>query len=249
MTSRNSMFAALIATFASASGCSAIAAAEEIVITQAKALAGNITPGDAPGYPITLSRTGSYRLGGNLIPGDGKDGIEITGNLVTLDMSGFALHGNAKARHGIAGHGYGVRIQNGSIVKFKENGVEGQGHWWTVENMLVTGNSSKGIYLGGNNSRVLHSTVAYNYGDGIACGVSCLLEGNIISRNGAYGVSAKNGSAVGNVIMSNVREGLVAISWLNYGDNTIEDNNNGQQQTNGTFAPLFPNACGATLCP
>ena len=32
-------------------------------------------------------------------------------------------------------------------------------------------------------TRVLHSTVAINAGDGIMCSYSCQLEGNIISNN------------------------------------------------------------------
>jgi hypothetical protein len=31
----------------------------QIPSTQAKALAGDVTPGDAPGFPVTLTRTGS----------------------------------------------------------------------------------------------------------------------------------------------------------------------------------------------
>ena len=103
MTKRNSLFAALIAALASASGSPAIAADGEILITHAKALAGNVTPGDAPGYPITLSKTGSYRLGGNLIPGAGKNGIEITGDFVTLDFGGFTLNGRNIVEDGIFG--------------------------------------------------------------------------------------------------------------------------------------------------
>jgi hypothetical protein len=78
MTNRTSLAAALVAALASAAGSPAIAADGAVLITHTKALAGNITPGDPPGYPITLSKTGSYKLGGNLIPGAGKNGIEIT---------------------------------------------------------------------------------------------------------------------------------------------------------------------------
>ncbi len=37
-----------------------------ILIDQSKAMAGNITPGDAPGFPVTISQPGSYRLSSNL---------------------------------------------------------------------------------------------------------------------------------------------------------------------------------------
>jgi hypothetical protein len=38
----------------------------EILIDQERALQGRITPGDEPGFPITLSRPGRYKLVGNL---------------------------------------------------------------------------------------------------------------------------------------------------------------------------------------
>ena len=58
MTNRTSLAAALVAALASAAGSPAIAADGAVLITHTKALAGNITPGDPPGYPITLSKTG-----------------------------------------------------------------------------------------------------------------------------------------------------------------------------------------------
>ena len=36
------------------------------LIDQNKALAGSVTPGDTPGFPVTISQPGSYRLSGNL---------------------------------------------------------------------------------------------------------------------------------------------------------------------------------------
>ena len=37
-----------------------------ILITQANAQAGNVTPGDLAGFPVTISRSGSYKLASNL---------------------------------------------------------------------------------------------------------------------------------------------------------------------------------------
>ena len=37
-----------------------------VLINQAAALAGNVTPGDTPGFPVVISVSGSYRLSGNL---------------------------------------------------------------------------------------------------------------------------------------------------------------------------------------
>ena len=44
------------------SGIAQKAEAVVVKITQAKAQNGNITPGDAPGFPVTISRSGSYAL-------------------------------------------------------------------------------------------------------------------------------------------------------------------------------------------
>ncbi len=37
-----------------------------IEINQASALAGGVTPGDSPGFPIHLNNSGAYRLTGDL---------------------------------------------------------------------------------------------------------------------------------------------------------------------------------------
>ena len=103
MSNRNSIFAALLAAVAASSAIPAAAADGEILITQAKALAGNVTPGDTPGYPVTLSKTGSYKLGSNLFPTANTDGIDITAAFVTVNLNGFALNGGKKAKSGIIG--------------------------------------------------------------------------------------------------------------------------------------------------
>jgi hypothetical protein len=72
----------------------AIAMNGEILINQGKALAGNLTPGDAPGFP-TLSRPGAYRLTGSPQAPANKDAIAIVAGSVTLDVNGSQLTGRA----------------------------------------------------------------------------------------------------------------------------------------------------------
>src|SRR5215208_4396598 len=74
-------------------GGSALAADGPVIITQAKALAGNVTPGDAPGFPVTISASGSYRLGSDIKVAEGRNGIVVTTFDVTIDLDGFALDG------------------------------------------------------------------------------------------------------------------------------------------------------------
>src|SRR4051794_31600963 len=51
-------------------------------------------PGDDPGFPVTISQSGSYRLTSNLTVTDlNTTAIRITTNSVTLDLNGFSIFG------------------------------------------------------------------------------------------------------------------------------------------------------------
>ena len=72
-----------------------------ITITQAKAVNGGVTPGDAPGFPVSITQPGSHRLAGNLTLTDPNVGaIDIVSAGVTLDLGCFTVQGpNAWAPH------------------------------------------------------------------------------------------------------------------------------------------------------
>lgn len=92
-----------------------------IMIDQAKALAGNVTPGDAAGFPVTISRSGSYRLSSNLTVPQGSNAVEITASSVTLDLNGFTIAGPAVVSNalGIVGNNRtDLRIGNGGVTGF-----------------------------------------------------------------------------------------------------------------------------------
>ena len=79
-------FTGLLATMSS----SLYAVDGVVLIDQNHALAGNITPGDTPGFPVTISQPGSYKLSSNLtVPDADTTAIQITSNNVTLDLNGF----------------------------------------------------------------------------------------------------------------------------------------------------------------
>src|SRR6476646_7544452 len=68
-----------------------------IEINQARADKGGITPGDAPGLPITIS-TGTFstepmtfRLTGPLVNSTTSDVIQILSPHVTVDLNGFMI--------------------------------------------------------------------------------------------------------------------------------------------------------------
>ena len=65
-----------------------------ILIDQNKAMAGNVTLGDTPGFPVTISLPGSYRLSGNLtVPDANTTAIEVTAGGVSIDLNGFGIFG------------------------------------------------------------------------------------------------------------------------------------------------------------
>ena len=64
-----------------------------VLIDQNKVFAGNVTPGDVPGFPVSINQPGSYRLASNLTVPGGLNGIEINVDGVNLDLNGFAIIG------------------------------------------------------------------------------------------------------------------------------------------------------------
>jgi hypothetical protein len=76
-----------------------------IGINQAAALAGGVTPGDAPGFPVTISQSGSYVLTGNLtVPDANTDGIRIVDTpSAHVDLGGFEIAGPVSCTHALTG--------------------------------------------------------------------------------------------------------------------------------------------------
>ncbi len=221
----------------------------EILITQAKANAGNVTPGDAAGFPVTLSLPGSYIVSSNLQPPADKAGIRIDSNFVDIDMNGFRLRGAAVATTGIYGVDFNsVTIRNGTITGFDAHGIYSTGDNWIVENMRVVENGAYGIYVAGFYSSVRGSTVTQNGNTGIVDGTRSLVTDSSSSGNGGAGIAIVAGTVLGNVIIANASFGINAGPGTGYGNNTLAfNNNNGAQVVAGPIA-LHPNAC-SPACP
>jgi hypothetical protein len=74
---------------------SGVEAVDEVqLIDQDLALAGGVTPGDQPGFPVTITRAGSYHLSGNLrVSMPNVHVVEIAADNVALDLNGFTIQG------------------------------------------------------------------------------------------------------------------------------------------------------------
>ena len=251
----SALAAALMLSFTGA------ASAAVIVITQSKAAAGNVTPGDPPGFPVILSQPGAYRLDSNLTVPAGKNGLHVTSNYVDIDMNGFRLWGwNAAgdtrvANNGVySGFGFGT-VRNGAISGFKLDGIHLEGvssGGWAMEDLKIFGNGEGGIdAFDSDYHRLSRNSILRNNHDGITCGRFCLVEESVIVENRGDGIRLVSGTIIGNSLFSNdnfaIRDNT-APGDTGVGNNTLVGNNGlGVQQADGVV-PLDPNACAGSSC-
>jgi hypothetical protein len=199
-----------------------------VLIDQNRAMAGNITPGDGPGFPITISQPGSYRLAGNLtVPDAMTTGIEITASSVTLDLNGFGITGPNTCTPNpttciYSGGGVGVhagsfspgvvapsnvKVMNGFVRGMGFHGVRLMGEGTVVELVNASGNGGPGIVVG--NGSVFDSMATLNGGTtGI---IALAVHRSTASSNRGVGMFIRNyGVASGNVSMGNGGDGINA---------------------------------------
>lgn len=140
-------------------------------VDQALALAGGITRGDAPGFPVTLAAPGHYRLTSDLVVPAGSPGVLITAAGVTLDLNGFAIRGPVtctgqaeavqcdaephRTANGVHASAARAVVRNGSVRGFAGMGVvlDGEGR---LEQMQVSDNAGIGVYANTSASRPVH---------------------------------------------------------------------------------------------
>lgn len=206
----------------------ALAADGVVEINQARALAGGVTPGDTPGFPVTLSQPGSYRLTGNLATGSkGVTAILIAADDVTLDLNGFTIACTfftrviplACAQEGGSGNGVSVdpdrsprpkrtTVENGIVRGMGSIGVR-LGDESTVREVKLFSNGGNGMLVG-SRSHVDRCKAIENGGLGIAAGACSSVTNSIVGGNG-NGISAGRSSFVArNIADSNGDAGIVA---------------------------------------
>lgn len=125
---------------------SGAALSDEPGLDQSRAMAGWITPGDAPGFPVTITAPGHYRLTSDLVVPAGTDGIVIRADNVVIDLNGFAIRGPAKCSEetcteftaGISQpeEHFGALVANGTVEGFR-TGVELKSEDTRVENLAA----------------------------------------------------------------------------------------------------------------
>lgn len=201
-----------------------------VLIDQSHALAGNLTPGDLPGFPVTISQPGSYKLSGNLtVPDANTTAIQITADHVTLDLNGFAIIGpvvctSSPAICPLAGSGIGVNADNGP-GKPGPRGIK-------VLNGTIQGIGQTGIVITGTGAYVEKVTVTSSGGAGFVVAGSVVESAAIL--NGSFGVLAI--TVRGSVATDNHGNGIVldGSGGIAIGDIASFNGGNGIQSPNGT---------------
>lgn len=240
----------IIAAALFAGGASAYAQA---TIDHNKALAGNVTPGDGAGYPITISQPGSYKLTSNLYVPAGISGIVISAPNVTLDLNGFTIAGpvtcsqNTTTRAvtcsaaysgqvygiGAAAADLGIAIRNGTVQGFAGYGIFGSGND-LVERVHVTQNSFIGIDQTGTNDanpRIADVLVDLNGVHGMTLNASGgVVSGSRVNANGGDGIYG-NGRVL--VLDTQVRRNF-SVGLRNAQVSRTSSTNNGTNRTSVT---------------
>ena len=197
-----------------------------IEINQTKALAGDVTPGDAAGFPVTITLPGSYRLTGNLVVSQGT-AILISVDDVTFDLNGFSIscfsaggcrltpdpgvdasdQSNVAIFNGTVSTMGGFGIRTGDDARIKMVRVVGNqntgltvGHRSSVHNCNVSNNGAptvgSGILVVGADAVITQNTVSGNANLGIGSDFAITVIGNNASNNVGGGIAAGPGSTV-----------------------------------------------------
>lgn len=206
-------------------------------INQAAALRGSVTPGDAPGFPVTLSEAGSYVLTGSLtVTSIDETAIRVDADDVSVDLNGFGLEGPVSCQFaganldcGVAGTGTGIEVvaghrrhavRDGSVHGFGGRGLV-LGDECRVEKLLLSENGGGGARVG--DCVVRNVLASRNGGAGVEVGEAAIVTGVMTEANRSDGIRASYAVLRGNSSIQNGFAGLRADSAV-AADNTSSQN-------------------------
>lgn len=190
--------------------CLAIAAAASasdgvLEINQTCATTTGCFPGDTPGFPVAITKRGSYRLTSNLDVSTTTAAIlfePVDPNVdpgATLDLGGFTVRGPVTC----TGQGSGVTCSatSGAIgILATIGGLD-------LRNGRVTGFGSYGIYTG-SRSRVADVSSEGNADWGFFAFPGTVIRNSTASRNGGFGFVLDGASAEGCSATGNLQVGI-----------------------------------------
>ena len=248
----------------------AFAADGVVEINQARALAGGVTGGDAPGFPVTISESGSYILTGNLEVDDvNTTAIEIVRYSVDLDLNGFLIKGPVTCTLGLdtgvtgcSGRAQGddawgveiresgAKVHNGSIFGMG-GGVKVVGPGNTIKDLRISNVGGFGIrntFEGGGFLTVEDCVIRKNFAVGIIAGSIAQIQNNLVAYNGSLGIIATQSTISGNEVFGNRGTGISATGPSLIQRNIVQFNNNrGIVAQQGNYTQQFDSAVATSL--
>lgn len=201
--------------------------------------------GDAPGYPIEITVSGSYKLTGNLdvrsLPSaETVEAIEIFAPAVTLDLAGFRVVGpvvcsgvppscapNApSAGIHLFDDADAVVVRNGVVAGFGFGVFTGGSTVFPrLENLTVTSNRQEGIFAGGAGAQIVGVSVYQNGGRGLWLAPAASVRRSTIAQNGLEGLLAGSDClVVDNTFYDNALNGIRGSGRSLYARNVISEN-------------------------
>lgn len=214
-----------------------------IELSHTRALAGDVSVGDNPGYPIRIFAPGSYVLTSNLVtPDENTSAISISVGGVHIDLNGFTIRGVTSCSAGAGG----VTCNPSNGVNPLVSGEISLGNV-TLENGTISNGGSLGADLGpraivrgvrfhsnrlsglrtGLLSNVSDSTSTENGGAGFEMGSSSRISSVVANSNGGAGIDAGTATTVlDSTINANFGRGISG-DQLTISRNTV----NGNQQS------------------
>ena len=211
--------------------------------------------GDSPGWPVTIIRSGSYRLTSNLnVPDENTNAIVVSANDVGIDLNNFAIIGSVTCSGEplsctpASGSGHGISVDN----YLTRSHV-------TVKDGSITGMGSDGVRLC-SQANVTSVKASHNNGSGINVRTGSTVSGNMVTNNG-HGIEMQSAGLIsGNTIFANAGYGVHAVTaCTNPPDCTAYGrpvcslnliNSNALGTILGLCIELSPNICNLdTTCP
>lgn len=227
--------------------CGSVLAVDGVtLINQSKALAGGITADDTPGFPVTISRPGSYRLSGTLtVPDAATTAIVVTSTDVTIDLNGYMIRGPVDCGYSgpivctPAGSGTGVFVAGTGAyanVAVLNGTIRGMGG-----SAIRADIGRPGLVI--SDLRILH-----NGQSGLSVS-GAMVRGVLVARNGSHGVSGNALNVSSSLFMGNDGWGVFGNSQSGVLDTAFSGNVSGAfNSASGGAKSLGGNLCNGTPC-
>src|SRR5262245_47972041 len=205
-----------------------------IEINQARAVTGNVTPGDTPGVPVTLSQPGSYRLTGDLTVPSFGTGIRILSSRVSIDLNGFSISGSnvcsgcpvsCTYSGGTLGAGISseqdvslITIRNGRVFGIPAFGIFLNSSQVRIEDVMASANGSNGV-------SIYQGVVSRTQSDGNGFVGIDFLDGGYVRESTARCNSTTGISGANNVLVTASTSERNGASGISVGSGSVVTSN------------------------